>query len=87
MEELTKPFSIIYQESWLNGEVSDDWKGISVTPTYRVLQKGRKEELGSYRLVSLTSGYRADHLECQHMAHTGQPRDQAQTTRVCGERS
>ncbi|RMC14898.1 hypothetical protein DUI87_07075 [Hirundo rustica rustica] len=51
-EELTKPLSTVYLQSWLNGEVSVDWKAVNVTPTYK---KGRKEDLGSYRLVSLTS--------------------------------
>jgi len=38
-EELAKPLSIIYQQSWLSGEVSDDWRIASVTPIYK---KGRK---------------------------------------------
>ncbi|KFW80166.1 hypothetical protein N305_07420, partial [Manacus vitellinus] len=51
-EELTKPLSIIYQQSWLTGEVPDDWKLTNVTPIHK---KGRKEDLGNYRLVSPTS--------------------------------
>ncbi|KAF1468861.1 hypothetical protein FQV17_0013719, partial [Megadyptes antipodes antipodes] len=51
-EELAKPLSIIYQQSWLTGEVPDDWRLASVTPIYR---KGRKEDPGNYRPVSLTS--------------------------------
>ena len=31
-EELAKPLSIIYQHSWLTGEVPDDWRVTSVTP-------------------------------------------------------
>ncbi|KAF1505046.1 hypothetical protein FQV18_0002366, partial [Eudyptula minor novaehollandiae] len=51
-EELIKPLSIIYQQSWLRGEVPDDWRLANVTPIYK---KGRKEDAGNYRPVSLTS--------------------------------
>jgi len=34
-QELAKPLSIICQQSWLTGEVPDDWKIASVTPTYK----------------------------------------------------
>ncbi|PKU29476.1 rna-directed dna polymerase from mobile element jockey-like [Limosa lapponica baueri] len=50
--ELTKPLSIIYQQSWSTGEVPDDWRVANVTPIYK---KGWKEDLGNYRPVSLTS--------------------------------
>ncbi|RMB94840.1 hypothetical protein DUI87_28644 [Hirundo rustica rustica] len=48
----TVPWDIIYQESWLTGEVPGDWKLANVTPVYK---KGRKEDPGNYRPVSLTS--------------------------------
>ncbi|KAK4815187.1 LOW QUALITY PROTEIN: hypothetical protein QYF61_021047 [Mycteria americana] len=51
-EELTKPLSIIYQQSWLIGEVPADWRLANVTPIFK---KGRKEDPGNYRPVSLTS--------------------------------
>ncbi|GAB0209778.1 mitochondrial enolase superfamily member 1 [Grus japonensis] len=51
-EELAKPLSIIYQQSWLTGEVPDDWRLANVMPIYK---KGRKEDPGNYRPVSLTS--------------------------------
>ncbi|TRZ14352.1 hypothetical protein HGM15179_012749 [Zosterops borbonicus] len=51
-DELAKLFSIIYQQSWLTGEVPDDWKLASVTPIHR---KGGKEDPDNYRPVSLTS--------------------------------
>ncbi|KFQ35423.1 hypothetical protein N332_01631, partial [Mesitornis unicolor] len=50
-EVLAKPLSIIYQQSWLTGEVPVDWRLANVTPIYK---KGRKEDLGNYRPVSLT---------------------------------
>ncbi|RMC05684.1 hypothetical protein DUI87_17769 [Hirundo rustica rustica] len=51
-DELAKPLSIIYQQSWLTGEVPDDWKLANVTPIHK---KGAKEDPGNYRPVSLTS--------------------------------
>jgi len=49
---LTKPLSVIYQQSWLTAEVPVDWKLANVAPIYK---KGQKEDPGNYRLVSLTS--------------------------------
>ena len=49
---LAKPLSTIYQRSWLSGEVPEDWRLANVTPIYK---KSRKEDLGNYRPVSLTS--------------------------------
>ncbi|KAK4825502.1 hypothetical protein QYF61_000015 [Mycteria americana] len=45
-------YSIIYQQSWLTGEVPADWRLANVTPIFK---KGRKEDPGNYRPVSLTS--------------------------------
>ncbi|GAB0204815.1 mitochondrial enolase superfamily member 1 [Grus japonensis] len=50
-EVLTKPLSIIYQQSWLTGEVPVDWRLANAMPIYK---KGQKEDLGNYRPVSLT---------------------------------
>ncbi|KAK4814694.1 LOW QUALITY PROTEIN: hypothetical protein QYF61_025520 [Mycteria americana] len=52
VEVLTKLPSILYQQSWLTGEVPVDWRLASVMPTYK---KGQKEDLGNDRPVSLTS--------------------------------
>ncbi|KAK4830948.1 hypothetical protein QYF61_014407 [Mycteria americana] len=51
VEVLIKPLSIIYQQSWLTGEVPVDWRLANVTPIYK---KGRKEDPGNNRPVSLT---------------------------------
>ncbi|KAJ7414465.1 hypothetical protein BTVI_41005 [Pitangus sulphuratus] len=51
-EELSKPLSIISQQSWLSGEVPDDWKLVNVTSIHK---KRQKEDLGNSRPVSLTS--------------------------------
>ncbi|RMC20251.1 hypothetical protein DUI87_01097 [Hirundo rustica rustica] len=51
-DELAKPLSIIYHQSWLTGEVPDDWKLANVTPIHK---KDGKEDPGNYRPVSLTS--------------------------------
>ncbi|KAK4825474.1 hypothetical protein QYF61_027629 [Mycteria americana] len=40
------------QQSWLTGEVPADWRLANVTPIYK---KGRKEDPGNYRPLSLTS--------------------------------
>jgi len=52
MDVLAKPLSIICQQSWPTREVSIDWRLTNVMPIYK---KGRKEDPGNYRPVSLTS--------------------------------
>jgi len=78
-EELAKPLSITYQQSRLTGEVPDDWSIVSVTPIYK---KGRKEDPGNYRPVSLTSvlGKITEWfiLSALTQACEGQPGDQTQ---------
>ncbi|GAB0179510.1 mitochondrial enolase superfamily member 1 [Grus japonensis] len=49
---LTKPLSIIYQQSWLTGEVPVDWRLANAMP---IQKKDWKQDLGNYRPVSLTS--------------------------------
>ncbi|GAB0187060.1 mitochondrial enolase superfamily member 1 [Grus japonensis] len=49
---IARPLSIIFQRSWESGEVPVDWKLANVVPIFK---KGKKEEPGNYRPVSLTS--------------------------------
>ncbi|GAB0209066.1 mitochondrial enolase superfamily member 1 [Grus japonensis] len=48
-DEVARPLSII---CWQSGEVPADWKRGNITPIFK---KGKKEDPGNYRLVSLTS--------------------------------
>ncbi|KAK4816287.1 hypothetical protein QYF61_014585 [Mycteria americana] len=47
-----KDMELLERQSWLTGEVPADWRLANVTPIFK---KGRKEDLGNYRPVSLTS--------------------------------
>ncbi|KFV88189.1 hypothetical protein N308_04118, partial [Struthio camelus australis] len=51
-EVIARPLSIILERSWRTREVPEDWKKANVTPVFK---KGKKEEPGNYRPVSLTS--------------------------------
>ncbi|KGL72764.1 RNA-directed DNA polymerase from mobile element jockey, partial [Tinamus guttatus] len=51
-EVIAKPLSIIFERSWRTGEVPEDWKKANVMPVFK---KGKKEDPGNYRPVSLTS--------------------------------
>ncbi|NXA62985.1 RTJK polymerase, partial [Mohoua ochrocephala] len=51
-DELAKPLSIVYQQSWLTGEVPDGWKLGNVMPIHK---KCKKEDPGNFRPASLTS--------------------------------
>jgi len=52
VDEVAKPLSIIFEKLWQSGEVPDDWKR-EIQPTF--FKKGKREHLGNYRPVSLTS--------------------------------
>jgi len=49
---IAEPLSIISERSWRTREVLEDWRKASVTPVFK---KGKKEDPGNYRPVSLTS--------------------------------
>ena len=49
---IAEPFFTIYQSSWFSGGVPEEWRLAIVAPIYK---KDRKEDLGNYRPVSLTS--------------------------------
>uniref|UniRef100_A0A8C3H626 Reverse transcriptase domain-containing protein n=1 Tax=Chrysemys picta bellii TaxID=8478 RepID=A0A8C3H626_CHRPI len=49
---IAEPLAIIFENSWRSGEVPDDWKKANVAPIFK---KGKKEDPGNYRPVSLTS--------------------------------
>jgi len=49
---IAEPLCIIFERSWRTGEVPKDWRKASVTPIFK---KGKKEDPGNYRPVSLAS--------------------------------
>jgi len=49
---IAEALSIISERSWRTGDVPVDWRKANVTPIFK---KGKKEDPGNYRPVSLTS--------------------------------
>ncbi|XP_059585868.1 uncharacterized protein LOC132251171 [Alligator mississippiensis] len=51
-EVIAGPLAPLYEHSWCSGVVPEAWKRANVVPIFK---KGRKEDPGNYRPVSLTS--------------------------------
>lgn len=51
-EVIAEPLSIIFEKSWRTGEVPEGWRTVSVTEIFKM---GKKEDVGNYRTVSITS--------------------------------
>jgi len=52
VDVIAKALSIIFERSWRTGDVPEDWRKANVTPAFK---KGKKEDPGNYRPLSLPS--------------------------------
>ncbi|KFZ64445.1 hypothetical protein N338_05600, partial [Podiceps cristatus] len=52
VDKVAKPLSIMFEMSRQSGKITTDWRRGYITP---IFEKGKKEDTGNYRPVSLTS--------------------------------
>jgi len=50
-DEVAEPLSVTFEKSWQSNEVPTDWERGNIT---LIFKRKKKEDLGNYRLVSLT---------------------------------
>jgi len=74
VEVFIKPPSIIYQQFWSTGKVSDSWRIAIVTSLYKKVPQNNLQV--SQPDISIGENYGADNLECNQTLYTRQPRDQ-----------
>lgn len=79
LEEFTKLLSVMYQQSWLTGEVPVGWGLADVALIYK---KGQKEDPGNERPVSLPSVPGKVMEQITLSVITRQPGDQAEPARL-----
>jgi len=80
-KELAKSLFIIYQQSWLTGEVPDDCRIASVTP---IDKKSQKEDPRNYRPLSLISVLGKIMEQFIQSVLTGHVKD-SEGEQLCGE--
>lgn len=76
---LTKPFPIIYHQSWLTGVIPDEWRLVTVMRSVQEMLEGGSRKLQACQLdLGPREPYGICYLKCDDMAHTVKPGDQVQ---------
>ena len=63
---VAEPLSIIFEKSWLSGEVLGDWRKGNITPIFK---KGRPRNLRSVSLTSVPGKIIASRRTCSMLRH------------------